>query len=234
VSSSSTEDDSAVDEAGTINLILLTVFLHSGELYEIGIDIISMQRCTQNMQELLWIDNRLTDASTATQFVRFPMKNLYSALSSSKAISDTSSFHWVSPMEHRVIRGATMARGKGTSRYNLPLLVAVNSGSTCAAMSSVSQFVTILTAGVVSTFVISFRDEYGNAAESNPNITFWGIEQSQGNILGGEISHILAATESAAAALSKPPIVSGLIGHYGKTCLDTKTMLLKSAETLQL
>jgi hypothetical protein len=32
--------------------------------------------------------------------------------------------------------------------------------------------------------------------------------------LGGEISHILAATESAAAALSKPPIVSGLIGHY--------------------
>jgi len=125
------------DVAGTINLVYITIFLRCGVFYDIDISILFKAANTQHMYELLWIEKNLPEASIAAQLSPFPVQNLYSTLSSSKAITnDVMQFPWTSPLDTRIIDGAPMARGMGYNRLNAPLMVVVNSGYMCAATSS--------------------------------------------------------------------------------------------------
>jgi hypothetical protein len=206
------------DVSGTVNILLLTMFLHSGELHEIDISIqftpYFMTNFVQQTYELLWIERSQPTSSMASQLTPFPLQSMFSTISSSMVIAnDMQQFSWTFPLDTRVFEGMPLARGKGFDRYNSPLLLVVNSGYICAATSSFlpSTFVTVMTAGVATSFIFTSRDEFANVAESVPIMSFWGVEKSRSHSVSATIS--LERT-SLTTPLLQPPITNSLIAQY--------------------
>jgi hypothetical protein len=206
---------------GTINVLFVTTFLHSGELYDVDISMKFISplywRCEgmRNLFGLLWIEQSQPEASSTAQLAAFPSQYLFSALSSSSAIkNDSLQFAWRSPLQTRSVGGAAMARGMGYNRHNTPLLVIVNSGSVCAATSSFEPFasLSILTAGVPSSFVFTPRDQFANVAETVPIMTFWGLHP-RGSMVFGTISPAFEENVVSPPFSTQPPIENGLIAY---------------------
>ncbi len=216
----------------TVNLLLMTSYLHSGELHEIEISIQNPNYLYQAYEkkriEFLWIEKGQPYSSVTSQLTPFPVESMFSSLSSSNVVTnDVLQFSWTFPLDTRVVEGMPMARGKGLDRRNSPLLLVINSGFICAATSLFlpSAFVTILTAGVTASFQFSTKDEFANAAESVPNISLWFFEKSRGHPVSGTISleHTTSAT-----TLSLPPIhsiTSGLMAHYTADSFDSSSKI---------
>jgi hypothetical protein len=205
----------------TINFLFVTVFLQNGELYDVDISISAplYWRCSgmRDLFGLLWIERSQPESSLTAQLSTFPADSTFSALSSSTVIkNDMSQFAWTSPLETRVVRGASMARGMGYNRLNTPLLLIVNSGSVCAAKSSFasSASLSIFTAGVLSTFIFTARDQFENLAETAPIMTFWGLQSSQGSRQFGITSPVYNENALSSSSQTQPPLSSGLIAYY--------------------
>ena len=199
----------------TVTLAFMTVFLHSGQLYNIDIDMIVGTVDVTGQNGLLWIEHDQPQASIFAHLVPFPAESLFSPLSRSTVdANDMLQFSWRSPLDKRVLRGAVMARGMGRNRQNSQLLVSVNSGAMCAATSSFlsSTFLTLLTAGVASSFLFFSRDEFANVVERIPILSFWGVQSSLGEITRGRISSI--TLESTTTSTPTPPAADGLMGYY--------------------
>ena len=206
------------DVSGTVNILLLTMFLHSVELHEIDISIqfmpYFMTNFVQQAYELLWIERSQPSSSIASQLIPFPLQSLFSSISSSKVIAnDMLQFSWSFPLETRVVEGMPLARGKGLDRYNSPLLLVVNSGYICAATSSFSPstFVTVMTAGVATSLLFTSRDEFANVAESVPIMSLWGVEKSRSHSVSATMS---SEHTSSTTTLLLPPITNSLIAQY--------------------
>jgi hypothetical protein len=215
---------------GTINLLLMTMFLRSGELHDIDISITfgsSAWRCSEmrDLFGLLWIERVQPEASLTEQLVTFPTQNLFSALSSSSVDqNDSLQFPWRSPLETRIVSGAAMARGMGYNRQNTPLRVIVNAGSVCAATSSFvsSASLSIFTAGVASSFVFVPRDQFANEVETAPIMTFWGMHSSRGSTLFGTITPAYEDDSSSYPSQMQPPVMNGLFAHYSANSYNSE------------
>ncbi len=206
------------DVSGTVNILLLTMFLHSIELHAIDISIqftpYFMTNFVQPTYELLWIERSQPSSSMAWQLTPFPMQSLFSTISSSQVIAnDVQQFSWSFPLDTRMFEGMPLARGKGFNRHNSPLLLVVNSGYICAATSSFSpsKFVTVMTAGVATSLLFTSRDEFANVAESVPIMSLWGVEKSRNHSVSGIIS---SEQTSSTATFLLPPITNSLIAQY--------------------
>jgi hypothetical protein len=222
------KSSSLIDYDGSgrmVTLAFMTIFLYSGELYNIDIDMKPGTvdvTCDQN--GLLWSEYDQPQASIYSHLVPFPAENLFSTLSrSTVAANDTLQFSWRLPLNKRVIRGSAMARGMGQNRQNSHFLVSVNSGAMCAATSSFlsSTFVTLFTAGVASSFLFFSRDEFANFVERIPSMSFWGIQSSLGEITRGSISSI--TLESTTTFTITPPSADGLVGYYTANSFNVVT-----------
>jgi hypothetical protein len=220
---------SSTSYSGSISYLFLTIFLYSERLYDIEISMTfgpqsSHNDCMRDRHGLLWVEQSQPEVSLAAQLNSLPPHHLFSSLSSSVVVNnDMLQFSWRWPLNHRIINGAAMARGMGSNRHNTALLVIVNAGSICAGTSSFasSTSLTLLTAGVASSFIFTARDQFANIAETVPIMTLGGIQgSSPGSMILGTVSSL---DSQSASTQMQPPITNGLMAYYTADSYDCVT-----------